>query len=579
MENNFLEIISQSNLLKNKKSQNTINIKFFTNSIINPVDKILKYQLEKKNIKTFIDYYDFDNLNFTNKKKDKNHIAVILWEVENIFPNKFSDLELKDYEYTNNIIKFEIEKLNIFFENIKDFKMIIFKKFCNYNYFSDSIYEDKVSQICEKLNQYLEKIKEKNKNLILFDDFDVFKKHGKNYYSRNLKSAKLPYYSIDTLLEISFKLSLIILNYFGQSKKVLVVDCDNTLWNGIIGEDDNEEIFSSKDVHAKKFQFVSKVLKNLISKGVILAICSKNNYEDVEKFFKKKSKFLINFNKFSTKKINWSSKSKNIIEISKELNLGTSSFVFLDDSDFEISEVRTAIKDIDCVQVPKNLDEYKKTLFDVCRYFNKNQNSTTEDSLRSDFYLQENKRKEIKNNNSYEIYLRSLNLELYFGKADFFDLERLAQLTQKTNQFNLTLERQTLNEIKKRANNKNSEIYAFSLKDKFGEYGTVGLMDISIISKKKAIIENFLMSCRVMGREVESTFLTEVVKTLQKMKLKEVEGIFVKGLKNKIVEDFYGQNSFKIIKNVKGKKIFSVEIAEFLKSKLKKGPIKIKYAK
>ena len=286
MENNFVEIISQSNSLKNKKSHNTRNIKFFTNSIINPVDKILKYQLEKKNIKTFIDYYDFDNLNFINKKKDKNHIAVILWEVENIFPNKFLDLELKDQKYAKDIIKFEIEKLNIFFENIKDFKMIIFKRFNNYNYFPESVYEDKVSQICIKLNQFLEKIKEKNKNLVLFDDFDVYKKLDKNYYSRSLKSAKLPYYSMDALLEISFKLSLIILNHFGQSKKVLIVDCDNTLWNGIIGEDNNNKIFSPTDIHAKKFQFVSKVLENLENKGVILAICSKNNYEDVKKFFK-----------------------------------------------------------------------------------------------------------------------------------------------------------------------------------------------------------------------------------------------------------------------------------------------------
>lgn len=575
MENNFVEIISKSNFLKNKKNRNTTNIKFFTNTIINPLDKILKYQLEKKNIKTFIDYFDFDNLNFINNKKDNNHIAIIIWEVENIFPNKFLDIELKENEYAKNIIKFEIEKLHIFFENIKDFKMIIFKKFNNYNYISDTIYEDKVSLICRKLNQYLEKMRENYKNLILFDDFDVYKKFGKNYYSRNLKSAKLPYYSIDVLLEISLKLSLIILNYFGQSKKVLILDCDNTLWNGTIGEDNNDEIFSSKDIHAEKFQFVSKVLENLINKGVILAICSKNNYEDVEKFFKKKSKFLINFSKFTLKKINWSSKSKNIIEISKELNLSTSSFIFLDDSEFEISEVRNAIKDIDCVQVPKNLDDYKKILFDICKYFNKNQNSTAEDKLRSDFYLQENKRKELKNNNSYATYLKSLNLELYFGKADSFNLERLAQLTQKTNQFNFTLERQTLNEIKKKIKDKNYQIYAFSLKDKFGEYGTVGLMEISIISNNKAIIKNFLMSCRVMGREVESAFFLEAMKTLKKMKIKIVNGIFITGPKNKIVEGFYIQNGFKIIKNLKSKKIFSVQINEFFKKKIKKGPIKI----
>ena len=579
MENNFVEIISKSNSLKNVKTHNSINIKFFTNSIINPIDKILKYQLDKKNLNSYIDYYDFDNLNFKTKKKDNNLIAAVLWELENIFPNKFSDLDLKDERYIEEKIKFEIEKLQIFFEQVKNFKMIIFKKFSNYNYLTDSIYEDKISKICLKINNYLEQLSKKYKNLILFDDFDVFKNHGQDYYSRNLKSAKLPYYSLQALIDISFKLSLIILNHFGHSKKVLVVDCDNTLWNGIIGEDDNNKIFSQSDKHLEKFRFVSKVLEHLNDKGIILAICSKNNYEDVKKFFIKKNKFLINFEKFSITKINWNSKSENILNISKELNLGTSSFVFLDDSDFEISEVQNSIKDIDCIKVPKDLNDYKKVLLDLCKFFNKNTKSTKEDKLRTEFYSQENKRLKIKKTNSYDKYLKSLKLELNFGSAEQFNLERLAQLTQKTNQFNLSLERQTLIEIQKKIKKKNCKIYAFSLKDKFGEYGTVGLIDISLSTQKKAIIKNFLMSCRVMGREVENTFLKEVIKRISRKKLKSVEAIFVRGPKNNIVENFYSQNGFKIIKKLKSKKIFSVNISDYLKNIKNDGPIKINYAK
>ena len=208
------------------------------------------------------------------------------------FQINFLDFDLKDKKFIEHIVNLEIEKIQIFFEKVKSFKMIIFKKFSNYNYLSDSIYEDKINIICNKINIYLEEISKKTGNLILFDDFDIFKKHGLNFYSRNLESAKLPYYSIGSLLDISFKLSLIILNYFGHSKKVLVVDCDNTLWNGVIGEDDNNKIFSSSDKHSEKFKFVSKVLEYLNNKGIILAICSKNNYEDVEKFFKKNQIFL-----------------------------------------------------------------------------------------------------------------------------------------------------------------------------------------------------------------------------------------------------------------------------------------------
>ena len=576
--NNFTDIISESSKLLNIKTLNSLNVKIFTNSIINPIDKILKYQIEKKNIKTFIEYNDFDSLNFL-KNKENIHIAIILWEIENIFPNGFLDLEFKDNSFVEEVIEVQINRLNIFFDKINESKLIIFKKFNNFNYFTDSLYENKVELICNKLNQFLEKNAQKNKNIILFDDFDIYKELNNNYYSRNLKNAKLPYYSLETLMHISFRISLIVLNYLGQSKKVLIVDCDNTLWNGIIGEDDNNKIFSRYDIHREKFKFASKTLSYLKNKGIILAVCSKNNYQDVEKFFKKKSKYLFDFENFNVKKINWNSKSQNILEMSKELNLGTSSFVFLDDSEFEISEVQTAIKDIDCIKVPNNLDSYKQTLLNICKYFNKKEDDTKEDKLRSKFYTQEDERLKLKNKNSYQEYLKSLNLELYLGKAEFFELGRVAQLTQKTNQFNLTLERQTLNEVKKKIKSKNREIYAFSLRDKFGEYGTVGVADILFLQNKTAIIENFLMSCRVMGREVEQTFLAELIKIISKKKIINVEGIYVKGPKNDLVKDFYSQNGFKVLKNVKDKKVFSKEISTFLQKNKKQNKIKVVYAK
>ena len=389
----------------------------------------------------------------------------------------------------------------------------------------------------------------------------------------------MPYYSVDALLEISFKVSLIILNHFGQSKKVLIVDCDNTLWNGIIGEDDNNKIFSKSDIHREKFQFVSKILTYLKKKGIILAISSKNNFKDVENFFKRKSNYLINFKDFNIKKINWTSKSKNILEIAKELNLGTSSFVFLDDSEFEIAEVESSIKDIDCIKVPNDLSTYKKTLIDLCKYFNKLENDTKEDKLRNNFYAQENQRIKLKKKNSFKDYLKSLGLELYFGKAKFFELERIAQLTQKTNQFNLSLERQTLDNVKKIIKSKNREIFAFSLKDKFGEYGTVGLANILYSEKQKVVIENFLMSCRVMGRHVEQTFLAELLKIFRKNKIKIVEAQYIKGPKNQLVKNFYTENGFNILKKNNSKFIFKKKISNSFNHSEKQFKIKVKYAR
>ncbi len=575
---NFADIIFKSNKLLNKSTSNSLNIHIFTNTIIQPIDKLIKYNLEKKNIKNYITYNNYDSLSLSKTDDNKKHISLVIWEIENIFPNKFSDIEFKDKFYVEDVIKTQIKKFDLFFDNLKS-KLILIKKFNNYNYYTESIYENKIDFICDQLNLYLHKVAKKDKRIILFDDCDIYKKLKDNYYSKNFGIIKMPYYSVDALLEISFKVSLIILNHFGQSKKVLIVDCDNTLWNGIIGEDDNNKIFSKSDIHREKFQFVSKILTYLKKKGIILAISSKNNFKDVENFFKRKSNYLINFKDFNIKKINWTSKSKNILEIAKELNLGTSSFVFLDDSEFEIAEVESSIKDIDCIKVPNDLSTYKKTLIDLCKYFNKLENDTKEDKLRNNFYAQENQRIKLKKKNSFKDYLKSLGLELYFGKAKFFELERIAQLTQKTNQFNLSLERQTLDDVKKIIKSKNREIFAFSLKDKFGEYGTVGLANILYSEKQKVVIENFLMSCRVMGRHVEQTFLAELLKIFRKNKIKIVEAQYIKGPKNQLVKNFYTENGFNILKKNNSKFIFKKKISNSFNHSEKQFKIKVKYAR
>ena len=194
-----------------------------------------------------------------------------------------------------------------------------------------------------------------------------------------------------------------------------------------------------------------------------------------------------------------------------------SSFVFLDDSDFEISEVKNSIKEIDCVKVPKDPKQYNEALIQLCKFFSKTSQLTAEDKSRSLFYTQEGKREKIKEKKTYKDYLKSLQLELNFGLANKFDIDRIVQLTQKTNQFNLTVMRQTKSDILKKLQSDKFLIFAFSLKDKFGEYGTVGLAQINL-KKDHALIENFLMSCRVMGREIERKFLKEITEYLIKRK-------------------------------------------------------------
>ncbi len=548
MEEDFLEVISYANKLSNKRSKNSLNVKIFTNSIVNPIDKIIKFNISKKGINNYIEYAEFNTF-LPSKNKQRFNIGLFFWECENLFPNGYDDLERYSIEECNSVISNFINNFEYFLKDENKFDYLIIKKLNSFNYLSDNFNTNYAQFISNEINLYLEKKSKKITKIIIFDDQDLAFKYGNNYFERKLKNSKMPYYSADPLLEIGKSISAIILSHYGLSKKVLILDCDNTLWNGIIGEDDNKIIFSKKDPKKDFFLYMTTFLKRLKNKGVLLAICSKNNFEDVKKFFDKNKKYLLNFDDFIVKKINWDLKSKNILEISKDLKLGTGSFIFLDDSKHEINEVKTAINDIDCFMVPQNLNHYKRTLMNIYKYFNYSSFNTGEDSKRTLLYKQEKERDKIKSKYSYKEYLKSLKLEMMFADGKKFDFNRLVQMTQKTNQFNLTILRQNEQEFQKKLKSNKNIIYAFSLKDKFGDYGTVGLCQIKIVNKNIVVIENFLMSCRVLGRNVEKTFLNEILKNLKKMKFKKIYGIYSKGPKNKIVKNFYKDNGFSQVNN------------------------------
>ena len=543
MQDDFLEILSTAQKLKNKRTKKSINIKLFSNSIFNPLDKVIKYYLDKKNVSSYIELADFNTILPSDKKINFN-IGLIIWECENLFANGYDDLEKLSQKQCKEYVDTFISNFEYFLKDLSSFQYLIIKKLNSMNYISNNFEFNSARYISDKINSYWEDKKIKHNNIKFFDDLDSIFHHGKNYYGRKLKNNKLPYYSTDVLIEMGHEICAMILSHFGLGKKVLILDCDKTMWNGVIGEDDNKIIFSNKDKCREYFSYANKIFTRLKNTGVLLAICSKNNYLDVAKFFKKKEDYLVNFSDYIIKKINWNLKSKNILEISKELNLGTSSFIFLDDSEHEINEVKTAINDIDCILVPKNLEGYKKTLLNISKYFSYSSFETGEDSNRTKLYQDEEKRNQLKSNYSYEEYLKNLSLEMKFSKGKDFDLKRLVQMTQKTNQFNFTVLRQSEIELKKKLLSKKYLTYAFSLKDKFGDYGTVGLCQIKILDKNSVIIENMLMSCRVMGRNAEQTFTSQIINTLKKKKYIKIFGLYSKGQKNQIVKNFYLDNGF-----------------------------------
>jgi FkbH-like protein len=336
------------------------------------------------------------------------------------------------------------------------------------------------------------------------------------------------------------------------------------LWKGIIGEDGYNGIsFKSGQQEGDYFEEVHYMLKYLKSQGVLLVLNSKNNFEDVKEFFDKYNDLPVKWDDFVLKKINWNDKVSNIKEIAQELNLGLDSIVHIDDSDFEINHINKEIPDVVTIQVPKILKEYPILIRKAFSLF-LNLNKTKEDLVRSEFYSAEEFRKREKDQiKTLDEYLESLQLELSIKHNDIDNIERLAQLTQKTNQFNLTTLRYSDSEIQNFMIDENSDIFSFSLKDKFGEYGITGLC---ILKKQNSFcceVDTFLMSCRIIGRMVEFAFFNFLIDLLKNSSYKTIKAKFLTTQKNSQVEDFYEKLGFRISNNEEAQKNYEMDIASY----------------
>ena len=300
------------------------------------------------------------------------------------------------------------------------------------------------------------------------------------------------------------------------SKKCLVLDCDNTLWGGIVAEDGIDKIkLDNYEFPGKIFFDFQQAVLSLQKQGVILTLCSKNNEKEVLEVFENHPHSVLQKNHFAATRINWEDKASNIISLSKELNLGLDSFVFVDDSPVECDFVKNTIPEITVIQVPSDLFRYPQILFKEGLFDMLSVNE--EDISRTIKYHEENRRKLFSENfEKLDDYLRSLELELLVKPVKDLDIPRIAQLTQKTNQFNLSVKRYTETDIKKLIHSDNHMIFSLTVKDKFGDYGLTGIF-IAEKTASTGIIDTFLLSCRVLSRKIEYAAMSYCLNFLNKL--------------------------------------------------------------
>lgn len=325
----------------------------------------------------------------------------------------------------------------------------------------------------------------------------------------------------------------------GKRCKCIVLDLDNTLWGGVIGEDGIGGIELSTSKEGARFRDFQKRLKELKEEGIILAVVSKNNIEDALGGINNHPDMILREKDFVAIKANWDPKPLNIEELSKELNIGLDSFVFIDDNPVEREAVRIALPQVIVPEFPKDTANLEQFITAVSKQYFPTLRLTKEDAVKTEQYQTEHKRTELKKTAlTLEDYLKSLEMKLTIREIEEADISRAAQLTQKTNQFNLTTRRYTESDIRKIKDSPDYRIWIGELEDKFGSYGKV-ILAIVRIKENKATIDTFLMSCRVMGRNVETDFLKHIETELEQSGVREITGEYLPTEKNSVVRDFW----------------------------------------
>jgi FkbH-like protein len=332
-----------------------------------------------------------------------------------------------------------------------------------------------------------------------------------------------------------------------SAKKCLVVDLDNTLWGGILGEDGVRGVQLGATFPGNIYKEVQQELLELSRRGVLLAINSKNNPADVDQMFQRHPDMVLQWTDFAAHRVNWQPKPQNMAQIAAELNIGLDSLVYLDDNPAECALMRQSLPEVETVLASDSggradplttLQWLRNThVFDRLSW-------TAEDLQRTQSYRQQSERRKFQAEaTSMEDFLRGLQMEAEIALASETTLPRVSELVQKTNQFNVTTRRYALAEIERLRNREDCEIFTMRLRDRFGDHGIIA-MSILLYQGASALIDTLLLSCRVIGRGVETALLSYLLERARAHGATTIFGEFVPTKKNAPAADLYPRHGF-----------------------------------
>jgi FkbH-like protein len=349
----------------------------------------------------------------------------------------------------------------------------------------------------------------------------------------------------------------------GKSRRVLVLDLDNTLWGGIVGDDGKDNLLlGSGSAAGESHQDIQRMAKSLQERGVVLCVSSKNEEDIALDAFRNHPEMILKEDDIAVFQINWTDKAANIKALAEKLGLGLNSFVFLDDNPAERARVREALYEVAVPELPKDVSEWLPVFQSAC-YFEA-VTFSKEDAQRFEYYRSNAKRdEEIEKFADHDAFLASLKMQMTIQPFDPAGRTRIAQLIAKSNQFNLTTKRRSESEVAQLETQPDWLTYQVRLSDKFGDNGMICVI-IALIGGQTLEIDTWLMSCRVLGRRIEERLLDELVLAAHSKGIETIIGHYIPTTKNAMVRDHYAKLGFsKRSANPDGTSTWSLDVPKY----------------
>ncbi len=410
----------------------------------------------------------------------------------------------------------------------------------------------------EQINHELRSIAGEQTGVYILDYDSLIARHGRNTWHSEQKwlTARLPVAAAN-LNHVANEWMRFLHPLTGKVAKCLVVDLDNTLWGGVIGEDGMDGIRLGPEYPGAAYQELQRALLDLHRRGILLAICSKNNPDDAREALQHHPGMILQPQHFSSMRINWEDKAANLRDIAGELNIGLDALAFLDDNPVERRQLRGALPEVAVVELPNDPMLFARTVRE-CPLFER-LTLSAEDQQRGTMYQAQQEREQQQKTLSREDFLRSLQQEVEVAPVTKATLTRVAQLTNKTNQFNLTTHRWTEQQIADLCLGTSSlggasgwNCFSLRVRDRFGDNGLVG---VAILHRERDYceIDTLLLSCRVIGRTVETAFLSFLASHARESGASRLQGWFRPTTKNQPARDFYPSHGFVVAQKIEQK--------------------------